>query len=119
MRIVWANFANLNENGLAPVPAKPGVYLLLNKLAGDDWRCFYVGSTTDLLATLRQHRSPREPDAQLHRKIRNCVVGFRYSVQPDTEVRDGITQFLIQHYKPEMKVASSNPPPEPIDVNLP
>jgi hypothetical protein len=119
MNIRWSDFGALNDSNLDDTPTKAGVYLLWMKLTRDEWRLFYVGEADSLRHTLRRHLSCRETDLALRRKIRNCVIGFEYSVQPDPEVRAGVLKFLTEECKPELPCPTVQPLVEPIVVNLP
>jgi len=119
MKIRWSDFSAFNDNNLEDAPSKAGVYLLWMKLTRDDWRLFYVGEADSIKQTLRRHLSCQETNFELKRKLRNCVTGFEYSVQPDAEVRAGVLKFLAEQCKPELPCPVAQPDVEPIAVNLP
>ena len=119
MKIRWSDFSALNGNNLDTTPTQAGVYLLWMKLARDEWRLFFVGEADSLKNTLKRHLSCQETNLELRRKIRNCVTGFEYSVQPDPDIRAGVLKFLAEQCKPELPCPTAQPLVEPIAVNLP
>jgi excinuclease UvrABC nuclease subunit len=119
MKIQWSDFRAFSDNNLDDIPTKAGVYLLWMKIAREDWRLFYVGEADSLLHTLKRHLSCQETNFEIRRKLRNCVTGFEYSVQPDPEVRSGVLKFLTEQCRPELPCPAVRVEAEPISVNLP
>jgi excinuclease UvrABC nuclease subunit len=119
VRLEWSDFMALNETNTDEVPTQAGIYLLWAKQMGNTWRVFYVGKAPSLRMTLKGHITWKEPNAQLARKLRNCVTGFECSVLADAGARDGVLKFLVEHYQPELYAQPDADPTEPITVNLP
>jgi hypothetical protein len=119
MKIVWSQFQALNTNNLDAVPDKAGIYLLWTKLAGQSWRLVYVGEADSLQPSLRRLLTPAEPNAEVRRKVKCCVTGFEYTVQPDPEVRQGVSKYLSQYYSPECGSTPVSNEVIEVKVNLP
>jgi len=119
MKIRWSEFRAYSDSNLQDIPAESGIYLLWMKLTRDDWRLFYVGEADSLRHTLKRHLTCHEPNLEIRRKLRNCVTGFEYTVQPDPDVRSGVLKFLAEECRPELPCSTAPAEAEPIPINLP
>ena len=119
MNIAWSTFhSTYSETDVNKyVPTDAGIYLLWVKLTNGNWKAIYAGQAKNLKTRLLEQLSNNEKNKLLKEKINKKVIGFEYAKVSLQSSREGIEQFLYDHYKPECN--EIDPGGTPITVNLP
>lgn len=99
------------------VPNHSGVYIILVKLQGGNWRYIYVGQAADLQQRLSSHLSDNESNDCLKNFVNNYVCGFYYAKVGTQQDRDNVEASLYRYCNPNCNI--NEPSGELIQINLP
>jgi len=119
LTLEWSKFFNSFEEDKIKenTPESPGIYLFWVKLTKGEWKCFFIGETSNLQKRILSHTKPSEKRICISDRIKDKNCGYEFAILENSSHRDGIMSYLCDYYKPEC-----SPDREwgfPIYVNLP
>ena len=119
LTLEWSKFFNSFEEDKIKenTPESPGIYLFWVKLTKGEWKCFFVGETSNLQKRILSHTKPTEKRICISDRIKDKNCGYEFAIVEENSHREGIMTYLYDYYKPEC--SPDRQWGYPIFVNLP
>jgi excinuclease UvrABC nuclease subunit len=100
--LTWSTLIALTDNNIETINNVAGVYRFSKKADDNQYYVFFVGSSDNIGATLKNHTLPSETNE----KLRNFLnqggdIVFRYAIVEEKNIQLAIEKQMYKYYLPE------------------